>query len=204
MPASFTGKRQGRDAWPDSVLRLEETGRHAADGRAPVALSAPRPRPPGAGSPARLPCGPYEDGCLQPRSSAGHTMRPFTPGGSGGAWPPPRGCPAGGWPYTSLLAVWKLKALSLSTAVRETSELTLCLSHRSHPEGESLGARACPHPPRRGGPRPQLNRGVVTVSTRSPGEPAGSPLSLDTLPGSPAARQARRETVATKNNPPSV
>lgn len=32
------------------------------------------------------------------------------------------GCPASFWPYPSLPAVWKLKELSLSTTVRETSE----------------------------------------------------------------------------------
>lgn len=36
------------------------------------------------------------------------------------------------------------------------------------------------------------------------GERALSLQSLDTLPSSPAACQARRETVATKNNPSSV
>lgn len=90
--------------------------------RCPTSTSNPGHGPCLPGRRARLPVDQTKAPLCRPPHTAGHTMRPFTPGGSGGAWQRPQGCPACCWPCTSLLVVWKLKELSLSTTVRETSE----------------------------------------------------------------------------------
>lgn len=88
-----------------------ENEQHSAKGRGPRAppslpdrdalcpsLSRPWPpaglcgMPAGKHFPAR---GPYKDACLQLRSCCGHTMHPFTRGGSGGGGPSPGYPPLG-------------------------------------------------------------------------------------------------------------
>lgn len=94
LPASsFMGKLQGRDVQTNLILGLEETGCQSQS-RTQVALSAPRPRPPGEQASLHVsPVDPTKTALCSPSCSAGHTMCPFTPGGSGGAWRPPWGVP---------------------------------------------------------------------------------------------------------------
>lgn len=59
------------------------------------------------------------------------------------------------------------------------------------PAGESPGDSVCPHSSKRGSMSP-IRWWPLDGQNGEPGEPAASLLSLDTLPGSPAARQPAR------------
>lgn len=142
-------------------------------------------------------------GSLRAPRSRGHTTRPFTPGVSGGAG----GLPGVlGWPLALPVTASGLEAQGTVTCNYRQgnfSDVTPTFVLLLPPVGDRLGASVCPHAPKRGAMTP-IKRWPPDHQDGECGGRAGSPLSLDTLPGSPAARQAQRETVATKNNPSSV
>lgn len=136
--------------------------------------------------------------------AAGRTMRPFTPGGSGGAWRPPWGARAA--PGPALHGSWFGSSgnRSLQPPSGKYSDATPTFVLLLPPGGGKARSLCLSTLSQGGGPRTPIKWWPRGRQDGEHGERAESPLPLDTFPGSPAAGQARRETVAPKNNPSSV
>lgn len=135
---------------------------------------------------------------------AGRTMRPFTPGGSGGGWRPPWGAWLAPGPtlHCSRFGSSRNCHLQLPSGKLLRRDIHICHvapTHGGQPRSLCLSTLS-----QNGGPVTPIKWWPPHHQNGEHGERAMSLLSLDTLPGSPAARQAQRETVATKNNPSSV